>query len=653
QSVVAYSVIGWALIQVAGETFVNLGLPGWTVPAVIFSIVGGFPVVVLLSWFLEMSHGRMERDEGQHEGGIWKGLERNYLAIVAAYVIAAVGAAVYQVTVGFADPEEASSRVALTDMTPTLGESEELLPIAENSIAVLRFNNLDESDTTRIFANGLSEDILDRIARVPGLLVPSRGDCWSLSPDATSDEVRRRLRVAYYVEGSVRIDDDQITVVAQLIDTASGFHVLSKSIRRQLTRYSEIQPDLTSLIVAELRVALPEDVQMASLPSEEPVVDAYVAYRRGKDVLDSPRTLDSIDRAVEHFQEALSIDPDYAAANAGLCGAETARYQITGTHDDIELAERYCASALLNAPRLSLVHRASGNMLYRTGRLEEAAIAYSNALEINERDADSMLGLARVNQRKQSYSDAQALIETAIDLQPGNWRAYNRLGALQFSLGQYTDAAESYRRVVYLDPNNFVALGNMATSRMMAGDFVAAKDIFESSLKIEESPSALSNLGILYYYLGDFDQAVAMHRRSAEATPDHESVWVNLGDALHFAGKREQATVAFERGAELARARTAADSRDAEALCYLAWAETMLGNESEGQRLTELVLSIAPDDPYSYYYRALVLAQVGDIETASIAASRAVELGYSVKMLEAEPYLQTLLGSGGFSELQQ
>jgi DNA-binding winged helix-turn-helix (wHTH) protein len=97
----AYLVVGWLLIQVADATFLNLGLPAWAMPFVTFVVVGGFPVAVLLAWFIEVAEGRIIRDRGEQPGGLLQGLGRNYLAIFAAYGIAALGAGTYQFSVGF------------------------------------------------------------------------------------------------------------------------------------------------------------------------------------------------------------------------------------------------------------------------------------------------------------------------------------------------------------------------------------------------------------------------------------------------------------------------------------------------------------------------------------------------------------------------
>ncbi len=642
QAAVAYTVIGWGLIQVAGETFENLGLPAWTVPFVTFVVVGGFPVMILLAWFLEMTEGKMVLDEGQYDGGLWEGLGRNYLAIVAAYVIAAFGTTVYQVSVGFPVPESAIPVEHLNAAADASNE-DDLIPVADNSIAVLKFVNFDGTEQTQVFANGLSEDILDRVARVPGLLVAARGDAWSMPENASSQEVRRRLRVAYYLEGSVRIQEDQILVVAQLIDSATGFHIVSKPVERGLAEFIEIQSEITDLIVAELRVALPEDIQSyVAVPSDESDVDAYVQFRLGKDIMNAPRTLESIEEAASHFRKALEIDPEYAAAHAGLCTSYTARFQIAGSQSDLQEAERSCQTALATAPRLALVHRAGGSFFYRSGRMAEAERAYRDAIELDPQDADAMLGLSRVMRRTQRPDQAEALIVRAIELKPGNWNAYNALGALQFSTGKFAEAAETYRRVEFLQPDNFIALGNMATAQMMAGDFESSRDTFERTLEIRATPRVLSNLGVLYYYLGEFERSIGFHRQSVDLTPNAAHAWINLGDSLHFAGLQDEARAAFEKGATLAEEQYRNDPSNAEVLTYLAWARTMTGGLDDGRWYANRAIEVAPDDPYSYYYRALVALQADDPDRAMTAIHKAAELGYSRVMLNAEPYLAPL-----------
>ncbi len=640
----AYLVIGWLLIQVADAMFPNLGLPPWATPFVTFLVVGGFPVVVVLAWFLEIADGRMIRDRGGQAGGLLQGLERNYLAIIAAYAIAGLGAGVYQFTIGFSVPQDGTVSVADAPAP--------LIPIEPNSIAVLRFLNIDGSDTTQVFSDGLAEDVLDRLARLPGMRVSSRGDAWSLPPNASSDVVRRRLRVAYFLEGSVRLIEDSLRVVVQLIDSENGFHIVSRSFDRHLQDFMAVQTEITDLTIANLRVALPEDTQMLMASSHEDAnLNAYVLYRRGKDILEQPHTAEVLLEANSLFEQALELDTGYAAAHAGLCASYSAFYDISNDAADIDAAEQACAAALTANSRLHMVHTALGRLYLASGRTADAEIAYSNALQINEQDVPALQGLATVYRRQQRNDEAEQLLHHAIDLQPGNWISINRLGNFLFSLGRYAEAADQHRKNVYLDPGNWVTLGNLGGALMMAGDFAAALPAIEQSLEIEINQTIYANLGIIYYYLGEFDESVAIYRKVIELSPNSNYVWLNLGDALHFAGDEAGARQAYQKTVELSQSSLSVNPSDPETLYTLAWATAMTGNLGGAREYMNRSIDISSDDPYTHYYDALLKAKAGDVDAAVDAIMIAVEMGYPLKMLAAEPFLQDLTGNDRYRAL--
>ena len=514
------------------------------------------------------------------------------------------------------------------------------------------FLNIDGSDTTQIFARGLAEDLTNRLASVPGLAVASRGDSWSLLPSSKSADVRQRLRVAYYLEGSVRIIENGLRVVVQLIDSESGFHIVSRDFERNLGEYNDVQREITDLTVANLRVALPADTGplLDSILVDTPV-DAYVFYRRGRDAFLGVRSLESLDGAIDYYEQALAIDPRYAAAHAGICEALVTRYEFSGATADISAAESSCATALEGNARLYMVHTALGRLYRRTGRSEDAEQAFYRALNINPQDVDAIAGLARVYQRKQNYAEAEDLLEQAIEMQPGNWRAIDSLGVFFFQLGRYGDAVAAWREATFIEPGNGQVLGNLGSAQMMMGDFEAAAESLERAFDVLPDSGYLSNLGILYYYLGRFDMAVTTHREAVALNDSDPAPWSNLGDALNFAGDQAGTESAFERADQLAADRLAVDSTNAELLSIRAWANQMLGNDAQAAALIERCLSVAPDDPYTHYYKALIEIRRGNVDVAFDSLDHAVGLGYPSVMLTAEPYFEGIRGDERFLQL--
>ena len=629
----AYSLLGWLLIQIADVVFDQLFLPQWAGTFVTVLVISGFPIVLALSWFLEFRDGRAVVDVGPNSRNPRRRFTRTYLSVVGALFIASILVFSYDQVVGL--PEEVT-----TPGIAAIEEEEEQLPVEPNSIAVLKFLNIDGSDQTEIFASGFAEEMINRLARLPSMSVASRGDAWSLGPTSSSVDVRRRLRVAYYVEGSVRLIGESLNVNVKLIDSMTGFQVTSRSFDEKIEDFNLVQREITNVTVANMRIALPPETQsMLNSMYEEADLDAYILYRRGKEMLNRPRTIDTVSASIELYRQALSFDPDYAAAHAGLCQSYVELYDLSVAADDIRLAEAACSAALTANPRLHMVFAALGDLYRRTGRITEAEDAYDNALVINSQDVQSMTGLADVYRRSQRLPEAEDLFKTAIDLQPGNWRSILNLGTFLFTLGRYSEAADEYSKAVFLDPENFQARSNLGSALTMAGEFEMGRKVLEESLQIQPIQRTYSNLGVIYYYLGEYEKSVVTHQKAVELTPGQALMWLNLADSLYLAGHAGEATIAFQKARDISMNMLSINSSDSEATVTLAWCQHMLGESQQALLTVEKGLEIDPGDPYGYYYDALIRYQTGDEEAALQSLRAALDRGYPPGLLVAEPYL--------------
>ncbi len=645
QASAAYLIAGWLLIQVADATFVDLGLPVWSKAFVTFTVITGFPLLLLLTWCFDFIGGQVQRDAGQHASGFLHGLERNYLAIFVAYVIAAASTASYQAIVGFdiTQPD---------GVTVVVDEQQNLIPIAENSLAVLQLLNIDGDAKTQAFSDGLSEDILDGLARIPGLYVSSRGDSWSLPPNAASNVVRRRLRVANYIEGSVRFLDDKLRVAVQLIDSESGFHLFSRSFEVAVSDIGNMQKTVTGLVVANLKLAVDAStIDSYTLYSGNADEDAYYTFLLGHEALSRPPSPETIVEAIRYFDQALAIDAQYPAANAGRCSAFVTLYMLQQDTNNIALAESACASALNIAPGLPLVRNSVASLYLNTGRTAEAEALYLDVLHIDTQNVVAMQGLAHIRRLEQRFDEAELLMRKSIELQPGNWVSINRLGNMYFGMGRYVEAIAEYRRVVFLDPENFVTLGNLASVNLMIGDFESARVALEKTVAIEENNTFYANLGVAHYYLGNFLEAVTANRRAVELAPSSSGGWLALADALYFSGALDEADHAYQTVIELSRKQLAVNPKDIESMTFLAWASAMTGTFETASVFSEQAVELDPADPYSHYFRALVLLEMGDASGALKSIENAMNNGYPVAMLAAEPILKELRSDTRFESL--
>ncbi len=632
ETALAYLFFGWLLIQIADIVFGQLLLPAWAGTFVTILVIAGFPIALILSWFLEFRDGRAVLHTLTPRDAVRRRFSRTYTSIIGALAIAGVFVFVYDKNVGLPEAQIAAS-----------GDDAFLPAVAENTIAVLRFLNVDGSEDTEVFSNGLAEDLINRLSRVPGLSVSSRGDAFTLDANSTSRKVRERLRVARYLEGSVQIADNKLRIIATMIDSATGHHLMSRRFDRDREDFFDIRNVITELTVANVRVALPADTQAVfQPPTDDPSLDVYVLYRRGVDVLHTPTNVESIESSLAWFDAALEIDPDFAAAHAGKCQVFVGAYPETDDTTYIDQAQASCANALDLNPNLDVVHTALGELYRATGRYADAEAAYLEALRINSNSVAALTGLGSNYMLQKKSAKAETRFRQAIGLHPGDWTAYNLLGRFLYRSGRYAEAAEEYRRVVALDNTNILGFSNLGTAYLFAGDFEAAESALERAIELEPRANTYSSLGLMHYYLGREDEAIKSHHQAVALAPNDHLNWSNLGDALWNAGKKIEARQAFETAEELVASAIAVNPNDPNNLMDMAWISAMLDEHDDALALISRAHEQSADDPFVYYINGLILLRSGDTDAAIAALKLAADKGYSRQVMAAEPYLASL-----------
>ena len=640
---VAYLIVGWLLIQIADIVFDQLLLPSWAGTFVTVLVIAGFPIALALSWYLEFRDGRVVLHELSPEDAKRRQFSRTYLSVIGAMAIAAVIVYAYDRNIGL--PE------APIPDSAAISEEIVLPPILDNTIAVLPLLNVDGSDETQIFANGLTDDVITRLSRVPGLLVSSRGDAFTLNPNTASKRVRERLRVARYIEGSVQMAGEQMRIIVQLIDSETGFHVLSRTFDRPREDFFDVRDEITELTVANVRVTLPPETQAASImASDDPSLDAYVLYRRGIEQSYRPKIITSLETALAWYDAALEVDPDYAAAHAGKCAVFADAFREFGDTVYIDNANASCRRALDLNPNLDVVHTALGDLYSETGEYSEAEEAYLNALEIVPNSVVALTGLGNTYMGQQNLEAAEERFRQAVGQHPGDWSAYNMLGNFLFDTGRHADAAEEYKRVIALDNDNTTGYSNLGTAIMQAGDFSAALPSLKRAIELEPLPTTYSNLGLNYYYLGRLDEAIDNHRQAVELAPKDHLLWSNLGDALWIAGNIDEAREAFETAEEAAAVALQVNPNDQYIYIDLAWISAMLDKHAEARALIERVRTKV-DNSYLHYIDGLILLRGGNAGAAMSALELAVAKGHSREVLAADPHLASIHGNPRFSAI--
>ncbi|HEY2685060.1 MAG TPA: TIR domain-containing protein [Steroidobacteraceae bacterium] len=348
--------------------------------------------------------------------------------------------------------------------------------INEKSIAVLPFADLSEKKDQEYFSDGLADELLDLLAKTPGLRVIARTSSFSFK--GKSDDIpaiARKLHVANILEGSVRKFGDRLRVTTQLIRASSGDHLWSETYDRQLKDVFAVQDEIAAAVVGQLRLKL------APMPSSgarrTSNIEAYNEYLRGQGFANRGN-IEGRRLAIEAFRRAIVLDPTFVAPYDGLA---TAEFAIANQTND-----------------------AAG--------FQRAIDAAARAVELGPDDPNAYAarGFIRSN-ISWDWAGAQADYEKAIALDPGNGRFQSRYADLLATFGRLPEAIAVSRKAIELDP---LRLSNLGLYLISARDFTAAHEAIGRELEMTpESPFVLNEFGILQLIEGKAQDALATFRK--------------------------------------------------------------------------------------------------------------------------------------------
>ena len=296
----AYIVIAWVIAQEFDLLADNFGAPDWVMKVVLSFLAVGFVVALLLSWAYELTPEGVKKSEDVPADESIAPQTGNKLTVIAV-----VGLVI------------ALAFIAWDKLGPAT--SEPAAGIEDKSVAVLPFADLSQGQDQEWFADGLTEEILNALARLPELKVTARTSSFEFkNTNIDVSEIANRLGVAHIVEGSVRRIGDDLRVTAQLIRAKDGFHLWSETYDRKSEALFDVQENIAENIASSLDVVLDEEARNRMLAFGTRDVGAFIAYVEGRKLYDDAHARDLIEpvtlkEANVYFERAMEIDPTFSA----------------------------------------------------------------------------------------------------------------------------------------------------------------------------------------------------------------------------------------------------------------------------------------------------------------------------------------------------
>lgn len=620
-----YLVGMWIVLQIAEVTFEPLHFPAWWLTALTILTILGLPIVLTLAWSYEITASGIEIDGRTPTVHLPKARQ-------AVAPVAVIGVALLAGVTGFAWWSTLDTEGERPDAVPKDGTP---------SIAVLPLNDFSPAESGGYLGDGLSEELSSQLAMVPGLRVAARTSAFAFKgKNIDVRQIGDKLGVRYVMEGSIRRDDDRVRVTVQLIDASTGYHVWTESYDRPWQDLITIQQEISRTITDKLRIVLTPEQAEKVLVAGTADPRAYDFYLAGLSELRQAGALSHISEAKRLFRRSLDADPNFARTYAGLCEAGITLYNRTLDPDSMVEAESACRKALETGTALREVELALGRLYVSGGRHEQAEAVFRQLIESSPGDAEAYMGLGEALQGQNRIDEAEEAYREAVDVEPGYWNAHNHLGSFLFARGRGKEAVEAYTRVTELVPGNPSGFNNLGAAQMIIGDLEGAANSFRRCNELEPSRSAFSNLGTTSYYLGRFEEAVTMYSRAITLAPEDYMLWGSRADSLWFMeGRRDAAEEGYRRAIALAEQSLAVNDTEGLTWALLAYYYGRVGESDRAKRYIDRALALDPESPYVNYFAAVQAADSGETEKSIRLAELAVEYGYPMPLIMADPAL--------------
>jgi tetratricopeptide (TPR) repeat protein/TolB-like protein/tRNA A-37 threonylcarbamoyl transferase component Bud32 len=529
-------------------------------------------------------------------------------------------------------------------------------PVAsgQRQLAVLPFTALGGTPAQQAFAAGLTNTVTARLTELSAthnLSVVPASLMYSKKVDSP-DTARRVFGVNLVLTGSLQQAGDRVRVTYALVDAQTQRQLNASTETVSAKNPFAVEDDVSAGVLNMLKVQLDPNERKTFEAKGTDKPDAYAFYLQGMGYLENYSREENITSAIDVFQHALEIDPNYARAYAGLGQAYWQRYKLTEDTKWTAPSRQACNRALAIDPNLADGHVCLGTVANGTGKYQDAVAQFEKALAVRPTDDRAYQGLATAYGKLGRAAEAERTYQKAIRLRPQYWAGYSWLGVFYFVQGRYQDAERMFRQVVALAPDSFLGYYDLGAVYTQMGDFARAVPVIERSIAIQPSGTAYTNLGTAQFYLQRYADAVKNFEQAVQLEPKSYVLWRNVGDGYYWMpGKRKQAAAAYQKAIGFAENALRVNPNSADAYKILAACQAMLGARQQAIAAITRALALTPDDPDVMYVAAIVYTQVGEREQGVEWLKKALKAGASPAMARNDPAFDSLRGRKDFPSL--
>ena len=529
-------------------------------------------------------------------------------------------------------------------------------PLPENKhLAVLPFTVVSDDPELRESAAGLTRVVVSGLS----LIGQGVGDVFWVVPiheavnrgADTTEKAYRIFGATVTLEGKLQSVGELLRLDLRAFDTATGRSLRRLSIEDNASNVSSFQEETVIRICEMFEIPVTADARERLAATATTMSEGYRSYLRGVGVLADAEDENSLDRATRLLENATTLDPLFAAGRVSLGQAYLRKFELLGEKKWIDLAFDEATRAAKDSLQTENAHNLLADIHTEEGRLPEAVESLEMAARVAPDSAEAHLRLASAYQKTGRGEDSERHFQRAIFLRPGYWPAYDKMAKLYLSQGKYEAAAINFGEVISCAPQLTRGYNNRGAVLLYLERTDEAREMFEQSIAIEPSRSALSNLGALYFDDRRFADAASMFERALEEDDSRYLTWGNLGYAYKFGPAPAKAEDYFRKAVELGEKRLEEDSQNLWTMTDIAAYYAMLERREDGLRHLERVVAAQAEEPQLIAHIAETFEDLGERDRALDWVARSFDAGISPSRFDDRPTLRELVADPRYQEL--
>lgn len=445
------------------------------------------------------------------------------------------------------------------------------------------------ADSPPDISTAVLQDVSNRIShlksgsRAVEVIAPTK----ALNMHVQTPEQARDMHATHALQTSIKREGEDLLVKETLIDLKTQAPVSEFSGHYSPAMSGAIPSAIAGMVSAGLGLQGRSNPEVLSASAAAP-------YNRGLHILLQDKQ--HIGEANQLFEGAARLDPSSPLPLAGLVEAEVRSFEDTKDSALLSKAEKNLHAAWNLNPDSVSVHLAAGRLNEAAGQYEKAREQYLRVLNIEPRSADALVRLAHVYDKLDMPDKAEQAYRDSIELDPASYEPYEYLGVFYYFRGNYAGAAEQFKKVTELAPSMYQAYVNLAAALENLGQNGAAEQVLFASLKIQETPGGLHNMGTLLASQNRDAEAIPYYQRAVSLNPHKYLYLLNLADSNRRLGQIRSAQAGYRKGLQLALSELSDNPRNAYVRAIVAYFAARVGLRGRAKDEIKQALQLSPGD---------------------------------------------------------